>query len=189
MAVGSSNGFDLIILGGGTGGYSPPSAPASWGSRSLSSTRTRSAGLACIAAASRPRPCSSRPRCTERVHHLKDFGLDLPEGASASFNYGRWRPGGTRSSTACGRACRASSRRTRSTRSRAARVSTAALGSASSQAGEDGSPGIGGERILNATDVILATGSRVKSLPGLVPDGVHIVTCDDVLRATICRRT
>ena len=34
------------------------------------------------------------------------------------------------------------------------------------QAGEDGTPGAGGERILQATDVIIATGSRVKSLPG-----------------------
>jgi dihydrolipoamide dehydrogenase len=49
------------------------------------------------------------------------------------------------------------------------------------QAGEDGTPGAGGERVLNATDVILATGSRVKSLPGLDPDGKRIVTSDDVL--------
>jgi dihydrolipoamide dehydrogenase len=52
------------------------------------------------------------------------------------------------------------------------------------QAGEDGTPGAGGERILQATDIILATGSRVKSLPGLEPDGARIVTSDDVLRAT-----
>ena len=36
--------------------------------------------------------------------------------------------------------------------------------------------------MLNATDVIVATGSRVKSLPGLVPDGRRIVTSDDVLK-------
>ncbi|TAL07974.1 MAG: dihydrolipoyl dehydrogenase, partial [Chloroflexota bacterium] len=47
--------------------------------------------------------------------------------------------------------------------------------------GEDGTPGAGGERVLQATDVILATGSRVKSLPGLEPDGKRIVTSDDVL--------
>ena len=38
-----------------------------------------------------------------------------------------------------------------------------------------------GEVVLKAKDVILATGSRVKSLPGLEPDGKHIVTSDDVL--------
>ncbi len=46
----------------------------------------------------------------------------------------------------------------------------------------DGKPS--GEVILKAKDVILATGSRVKSLPGLVPDGQHIVTSDDVLRSS-----
>ena len=39
----------------------------------------------------------------------------------------------------------------------------------------------GGERVLQGTDVILATGSRVKSLPGLTPDGKKIITSDDVL--------
>src|SRR5215210_5940571 len=38
------------------------------------------------------------------------------------------------------------------------------------------------ERVLNGTDVIIATGSRVKSLPGLEPDGLRIVTSDDVLK-------
>src|SRR4029078_9912298 len=51
-----------------------------------------------------------------------------------------------------------------------------------SQTGEDGTPGGGGDGFLNATDIILATGSRVKSLPGLVPDGKRIVTSDDVLK-------
>lgn len=40
-----------------------------------------------------------------------------------------------------------------------------------------------GERVLRSRDTILATGSRVKSLPGLVPDGERIITSDDVLRS------
>jgi len=52
------------------------------------------------------------------------------------------------------------------------------------QPGDDGTPGKGGDRVLQATDVILATGSRVKSLPGLEPDGERILTSDDVLRST-----
>jgi dihydrolipoamide dehydrogenase len=48
--------------------------------------------------------------------------------------------------------------------------------------GDDGTPGAGGERVLEASDVILATGSRVKSLPGIVPDGVRVLTSDDVLK-------
>jgi len=50
--------------------------------------------------------------------------------------------------------------------------------------GADGTPAAGGERVLTATDVVLATGSRVKSLPGIVPDGRRILTSDDVLRMT-----
>ena len=45
--------------------------------------------------------------------------------------------------------------------------------------GEDGKP-TGETQVLRANDVILATGSRVKSLPGLVPDGKRIITSDDV---------
>jgi len=42
----------------------------------------------------------------------------------------------------------------------------------------------GSTRRLVANDVILATGSRVKSLPGIVPDGRRVITSDDVLRWT-----
>ena len=37
--------------------------------------------------------------------------------------------------------------------------------------------------VLEGRDVILATGLRVKSLPGLEPDGERIVTSDDILRS------
>ena len=50
--------------------------------------------------------------------------------------------------------------------------------------GADDAPGAGGERVLEAADIILATGSRVKSLPGISPDGRRILTSDDVLRMT-----
>ena len=46
--------------------------------------------------------------------------------------------------------------------------------------GEDRTPGAGGERTISAKNVIIATGSRVKSLPGLDPDGRRIITSDDV---------
>src|SRR4029453_18674110 len=49
--------------------------------------------------------------------------------------------------------------------------------------GEDGAPAGGADRLLRGTDVILATGSRVKSLPGIEPDGKRIFTSDDVLRS------
>jgi dihydrolipoamide dehydrogenase len=48
----------------------------------------------------------------------------------------------------------------------------------------DAAAGTNAERVLEATDVILATGSRVKSLPGIVPDGRRVLTSDDVLQLT-----
>lgn len=42
-----------------------------------------------------------------------------------------------------------------------------------------------GERVIQATNLILATGSRPRSLPGLVPDGRRIVTSDDVLTSEV----
>lgn len=41
-----------------------------------------------------------------------------------------------------------------------------------------------GEVILAGKAVVLATGSRVKSLPGLEPDGSRIVTSDDILASS-----
>jgi dihydrolipoamide dehydrogenase len=41
-----------------------------------------------------------------------------------------------------------------------------------------------GDIVLAATDTILASGSRCKSLPGLAPDGERILTSDHVLRSS-----
>ena len=53
----------------------PPSGPPSSDFGSPSSTRTRSAGPASIAAASRRRPSSSRPSSSIATRHLKEFGV------------------------------------------------------------------------------------------------------------------
>jgi dihydrolipoamide dehydrogenase len=39
-----------------------------------------------------------------------------------------------------------------------------------------------GDRVLSGTHVVLATGSETRSLPGLVPDGRRIITSDHALR-------
>ena len=70
----------------------------------------------------------------------------------------RWPPAATWSSPGCGRASSRWSRSTTSPGSRAGAGSRAARRCGSSMAGDDGTPGAGGERVLSATDVILATG-------------------------------
>ena len=98
----------------------------------------------------------------ERIRHAGDFGLRLPGAAEVDFAQiakrrdqvvtrmwkGVGEPGQEERRDLDRRAAAASRARTK------VRVSLA---------GEDGTPGAGGERILNGTDVILATGSRVKS--------------------------
>ena len=64
VAVGSSNDFDLVVLGAGTGGYAAAFRAAQLGSRSPSWTRTSSAAPASTAAASRRRRCSRARRST-----------------------------------------------------------------------------------------------------------------------------
>ena len=162
MAVGSSNDFDLVVLGAGTGGYTAAFRAAQLGLRSPSSTRTRSAGPASTAAASRPRRCSNRPAFAERIRHAKDYGL-VARRASRRVDYAAdGRPPRPGREADVDRASRRSSTRTRSTwvpgRGRLEGPSKVRV----SQPGEDGTPGGGGERVLQATDVILATGSRVK---------------------------
>ncbi len=46
--------------------------------------------------------------------------------------------------------------------------------------------GEAGELDAGATDLILATGSAPRSLPGLEIDGERIITSDEALRATTC---
>src|SRR5947199_207917 len=113
MTVGSSNDFDLVVLGAGTGGYTAAFRAAQLGLRVALVDEDKIDG-----------PCLHRGRI--RVTPLAEDGQDGDAGTT-----------------------------------------------------EAGSKGV---RLLQATDVIIATGSRVKSLPGLEPDGERIVTSDDVLR-------
>lgn len=181
MAVGSSNSFDVIVLGAGTGGYTAAFRAGQLGLKVALVDEDRIGGTCLHRGCIPTKALLESANLVERVRHAKDFGIALPGDVDIDYpgmakrrdqvvkrmwtglktlvdKYkvtwveGRGRlEGGTR-----------------------VRVS---------QPGEDGTPGAGGERLLEATDVILATGSRVKSLPGLDPDGSRIVTSDDVLRA------
>ncbi|HEU4571228.1 MAG TPA: dihydrolipoyl dehydrogenase, partial [Candidatus Limnocylindrales bacterium] len=177
MAVGSSNSFDLVVLGAGTGGYTAAFRAAQLGLKVALVDEDKLGGTCLHRGCIPTKALLESAGFVERVRHAKDFGIGV--GADAPVvDYARmaarrdevvtrmwkglqtligknkvtWVPGR-------GRLDGPTKVRVRST--------------------EDG----GGERILEATDVILATGSRVKSLPGLEPDGKRIVTSDDVLKA------
>ncbi len=181
MAVGSSNSFDLIVLGAGTGGYSAAFRAAQLGMKVALIDEDKLGGTCLHRGCIPAKALLESAGFVERIRHAADFGIgidgqpviDYPAMAKrkdqvvtrmwkgvtslVTKNKVEWIAG-----------------RGRLDGPGKVRVTLH---------GDDGTPGGGGDRNLEATDVVLATGSRVKGLPGLEPDGKRIVTSDDVLRA------
>ena len=180
MAVGSSNDFDLVVLGAGTGGYTAAFRAGQLGMK-VALVDDDKIGGTCLHRGCIPtKALLESADVANKIGHAKDYGLILTGEATVDYaamaarrdavvkrlwtglktlidkNKVTWVPG-------------------RGRLDGPGKIKV-------SQPGEDGTPGGGGDRTLNATDIILATGSRVKSLPGLEPDGKRIVTSDDVLR-------
>ena len=178
MAVGSSNSFDLVVLGAGTGGYSAAFRAGQLGMR-VALVDAGKIGGTCLHVGCIPtKAMLESADLYARVKRAGDFGItvsdpgvDFPAIArrrgqvvdrlhkglqslvkknGVDFVHGRGRLKG------------------------AGKVEVALV----DEAGKGD-----GTRTLEATDVILATGSRVKSLPGLVPDGERVVTSDDIVRS------
>ena len=184
MAVGSSNDFDLVVLGAGTGGYTAAFRAAQLGLKVALVDEGKIGGTCLHVGCIPTKALLESAAFYERIGHAADFGIGLGDGTKPVVDYPRmaarrdqvvkrmWT--GLKSLVDKNKVAWIQGRG-RLEGGRQVRVQ---------MTGEDGAPGGGGERILQANDVILATGSRVKSLPGLVPDGKRIVTSDDVLAST-----
>jgi len=181
MAVGSSNDFDLIVLGAGTGGYTAAFRGAQLGLRVALVDEDKIGGTCLHRGCSPTKAMLESASLAERLRHAADFGLVLPGVAEVDFAQiaKRREQVVTRMWKGLGSLVKKNDVTWIVGRGRLEGPTTVRV----RLAGEDGTPGTGGERLLNATDVVLATGSRVKSLPGIVPDGRRIVTSDDVLRS------
>ena len=68
MAVGSSNSFDLVVLGAGTGGYTAAFRAGQLGLKVALVDEHKIGGTCLHSAASPPRRCSSRPTSTSACH-------------------------------------------------------------------------------------------------------------------------
>jgi dihydrolipoamide dehydrogenase len=180
MAVGSSNDFDLIVLGAGTGGYTAAFRAAQLGLKVALVDEDKIGGTCLHRGCIPTKALLESAAFTERVRHAKDFGLDLP--GDAVVDYARMAARRDQVVKRMWTGLRTLVDKNKVTwiqgRGRLEGPTTIRV----RMHGEDGTPGAGGERVLQATDVIIATGSRVKSLPGLEPDGKRIVTSDDILR-------
>ena len=176
MAVGSSNDFDLVVLGAGTGGYSAAFRAAQLGLKVALVDQGKIGGTCLHIGCIPTKALLESAAFAERLRHAKDFGLGVDD---FSIDYATmtsrrdqvvkrlWT--GLKSLVDKNKVTWIQGRG-RLDGPRTVRVEMAADGD---------NPG--GERVLQGTDVILATGSRVKSLPGLQPDGKRIITSDDVL--------
>jgi dihydrolipoamide dehydrogenase len=175
VAVGSSNSFDLIVIGGGTGGYSAAFRAGQLGLKvALVDDQPKLGGTCLIWGCIPTKAMLESAELYERMQHGADFGVPV-EGLR--FDYGAVAKRRdqivdrlTKGVASLVKKNKVEYIRGRATLNGGKRVNVKTLD-------ENGNPD--GDRPLDATDVILATGSRVKSLPGLEPDGKRIITSDE----------
>jgi dihydrolipoamide dehydrogenase len=181
MAVGSSNDFDLVVLGAGTGGYAAAFRAGQLGLRVALVDEDKIGGTCLHRGCIPTKALLESAAFTERLRHAKDFGLKLPGEAEVEYAQMAARRDQVVKRMWTGLKTLVDKNKVTWVQGRGKLEGPTKI--RVSQAGEDGTPGGGGDRVLQATDVIVATGSRVKSLPGLEPDGKRIVTSDDVLKS------
>jgi dihydrolipoamide dehydrogenase len=176
VAVGSSNSFDLVILGAGTGGYSAAFRAGQLGLK-VALVDAYKIGGTCLHVGCIPtKAMLESADLYARVKKAAEFGISVGD-ASVDFAAIAKRRGQVveRLHKGLGALVKKNKVEFIHGRGRLAGGKHVEV----DMIGDDGAPA--GHRTLDATDVILATGSRVKSLPGLVPDGRHIITSDDIL--------
>ena len=180
MAVGSSNDFDLVVLGAGTGGYTAAFRAAQLGLKVALVDEDKLGGTCLHRGCIPTKALLESAAFADRIRHAKDYGLILPGEPVIDYAAMAARRDAVVKRMWTGLKTLIAKNKVTWIEGRGRLDGPGKV--RVSQPGEDGKPGGGGERILNATDVILATGSRVKSLPGLEPDGKRIVTSDDILK-------
>jgi dihydrolipoamide dehydrogenase len=180
MAVGSSNDFDLVVLGAGTGGYTAAFRAAQLGLKVALVDQDKIGGTCLHRGCIPTKALLESAAFADRIRHAKDYGLTLPGEAVVDYAAMAVRRDAVVKRLWTGLKSLIDKNKVTWIEGRGRLDGPGKV--RVSQPGEDGTPGKGGDRVLNATDIIIATGSRVKSLPGLDPDGKRIVTSDDVLR-------
>ena len=180
MAVGSSNDFDLVVLGAGTGGYAAAFRASQLGLKVALVDEDKLGGTCLHRGCIPTKALLESAAFAERLRHAADFGLNLP--GEATIDYPQMAKRRDQVVTRMWKGVQSLVKKYDVTWIQGRGKLDGAHKVRVQMAGDDGTPGAKGERVLNATDIILATGSRVKSLPGIEPDGKRIVTSDDVLR-------
>jgi len=176
MAVGSSNDFDLVVLGAGTGGYTAAFRAAQLGLKVALVDQGKIGGTCLHIGCIPTKALLESAAFVERVRHAKEYGIGVDDPV---IDY----------ATMTARRDQVVKRLWTGLKSLVDKNKVTWIQGKGRLDGptkvvvqmEPDADNPGGERVLSGTDVILATGSRVKSLPGLEPDGKRIVTSDDIL--------
>ena len=176
MAVGSSNDFDLVVLGAGTGGYTAAFRAAQLGLKVALVDQGKIGGTCLHIGCIPTKALLESAAFVERVRHAKEFGIGVDDPV---IDYAAM-------TTRCDQVVKRLWTGLKSLIDKNKVTWIQGKGRLDGPTKvvvqmEPDADNPGGERVLSGTDVILATGSRVKSLPGLEPDGKRIVTSDDIL--------
>ncbi|MBA2720576.1 MAG: dihydrolipoyl dehydrogenase [Chloroflexi bacterium] len=182
MAVGSSNDFDLVVLGAGTGGYTAAFRAAQLGLKVALVDEDKIGGTCLHRGCIPTKALLESADFAEHLRHAKDYGLTLSGEPGIDYVQMAARKDQVVKRMWTGLKTLVDKNKVTwvAGRGRLEGPNKVRV----TQPGDDGTPGTGGDRVLQATDIIVATGSRVKSLPGLEPDGERILTSDDVLHST-----
>src|SRR5512143_271536 len=176
MAVGSSNDFDLVVLGAGTGGYTAAFRAAQLGLKVALVDQAKLGGTCLHIGCIPTKVLLESAAFAERIRHAKDYGITVGDPV---LDYARMAERRDQVVKRLWTGLKSLIDKNKVTwiqgRGRLDGPTTVRV----EMTPDADNPG--GERVLQGTDVIVATGSRVKSLPGLEPDGKRIVTSDDVL--------
>jgi dihydrolipoamide dehydrogenase len=180
MAVGSSNDFDLVVLGAGTGGYTAAFRAAQLGLKVALVDEDKIGGTCLHRGCIPTKALLESADMLSKARHLKDYGVKLDGEPGVDYAQMAARRDQVVKRMWTGLKSLVNKNKVEWVDGRGRLEGPGRV--RVSQPGEDGKAGGGGDRLLQGTDVILATGSRVKSLPGLDPDGERILTSDDILR-------
>jgi dihydrolipoamide dehydrogenase len=178
MAAGSSNDFDLIVLGAGTGGYSAAFRAAQLGMRVALVDQAKIGGTCLHVGCIPTKALLESAELFARLKKAAEFGIVLEGKPAVDIEAMARRRDQVVKRMWTGLRGLVDKNKVAwfGGRGRLEGATTVRI----ALNGADGAPNTGGEQVLHAANVILATGSRVKSLPGLVPDGRRIITSDDV---------
>ena len=177
MAADTNSDFDLIVIGGGTGGYTAAFRASQLGMR-VALVEQGKIGGTCLHVGCIPtKALLESSELYARLKKAKEFGIVLE--SQPGFDYAQMARRRDQVVKRMWTGLKGLVDKNKVTwfggRGRLDGAGTVRV----ALTGEDGKP-TGADEVLHAKNVVLATGSRVKSLPGLEPDGRRIITSDDV---------